>query len=347
MSFIDLKKFKQTKWAVTEKIHGANFCFVIESDDSIRAGNRRQLIAETDDFFGHRDLVDRLKPQVVETAKLLRALKPDVSRVYIYGELFGGIYPHPDVEKNDKVQAVQTGIYYSPNIEFAAFDIAFDTKTSQNQPREFLDFEQAMTLMDRSRLFYVVPLFVGKYEQAIDYSPAFESTISRRLGFPKPPDHQNKAEGVVVRPMKEILVSSKKGKVRAVIKNKIPEFKEDKRFHSAVKWENQDKAASAASGAGAADISLEDSLFYEASALVTEQRLENAISKFGRPTRTDRDKLRALFDIYYRDILDQLRDDNEESFAKLKISDSVAFASLERRIKEEASNLFKAQFGIK
>jgi Rnl2 family RNA ligase len=341
----DLKKFKQTKWAVTEKIHGANFCFVVDPDDTVKAGNRRQLIAESDDFFGHRDLVDRLKPMIVEAARLIRSLKSEATRCYIYGELFGGIYPHPEVAKNEKVQAVQTGIYYSPNIEFAAFDIAFDTNATQR--RQFLDFGDAVTVFERAKIFFAAPLFVGKYEQAIDYSPAFDSTISRRLGFPKIPNHQNKAEGVVVRPMKEILVSSKKGMVRAVIKNKIPEFKEDKRFHAAVKWDNNDKASSTSTTQASNDVSIEDSLFYEACALITEQRIENAISKFGRPAKTEREKLRTLFDIFCKDVMDQLRDDNEEVFSQFRAQNASGFGSLERRIKEEASVLFKSHFGLK
>ena len=43
--------------------------------------------------------------------------------LYIFGELFGGGYPHPDFPFVPE-ELVQTGIYYCPGLEFYAFDIA-------------------------------------------------------------------------------------------------------------------------------------------------------------------------------------------------------------------------------
>jgi hypothetical protein len=46
--------------------------------------------------------------------------------VLLFGELCGGRYPHPEVPPDARVEAVQTGVYYSPTIEFYAFDIALE-----------------------------------------------------------------------------------------------------------------------------------------------------------------------------------------------------------------------------
>jgi hypothetical protein len=37
----------------------------------------------------------------------------------VYGELFGGSYPHPFVPVEEAVSAVQTGVWYAPDVEFA------------------------------------------------------------------------------------------------------------------------------------------------------------------------------------------------------------------------------------
>lgn len=42
-----------------------------------------------------------------------------------YGELFGGKYPHPDVAAHPDVRPIQSGVYYCPDLRFAAFDVAW------------------------------------------------------------------------------------------------------------------------------------------------------------------------------------------------------------------------------
>jgi uncharacterized membrane protein YcjF (UPF0283 family) len=98
------------------------------------------------------------------------------------------------------------------------------------------------------------------------------------------------------------MVPTKKGMVRAVIKNKIAEFKEDAKFHQAEKWQQQgNEKSSQYQGMSAFDV-----LSCEYGSLVTSQRLDNAISKVGRVTKDDKVKLKELFELYVQDVLDQL-----------------------------------------
>ena len=46
------RRLDRAPWAATEKIHGANFCFVIEPG-GIRCANRRRLLEPGEDFFAH------------------------------------------------------------------------------------------------------------------------------------------------------------------------------------------------------------------------------------------------------------------------------------------------------
>lgn len=75
----------------------------------------------------------------------------EVEEVLLFGELCGGRYPHPEVQPDTRVEAVQTGVYYSPTIEFYAFDIALVLAGRVNQatqePLFFLDYDKVVTLI--------------------------------------------------------------------------------------------------------------------------------------------------------------------------------------------------------
>lgn len=166
-----------------------------------------------------------------------------LSKVYVFGELFGGEYPHNEVKKDETVQAVQTGVYYSPNICFCAFDIQiekegfFETFSYSNVLLQlvfvlqlgnnifFLDYKDSIQLFQDCDLFYAQPLFIGSYEDCISYNIVFDSSIPTLLGLPSLKN--NKAEGIVVKPMTEVFIKNNKGvKSRAIVKIKAQKFLE-------------------------------------------------------------------------------------------------------------------------
>jgi len=191
-------------------------------------------------------------------------------------------------------------------------------------------------------------LFIGKQEEALAYNNRFESTIAKRLGYPslKPLGITNLAEGVVIKPMKEIAIrKSEKAKTesRAIIKNKIPEFSEDRRFHQAEKWDASSSANINNKQSSSSSSNVVEMLSYEAMALVSEQRLHNAISKIGRVTKADKERLRALFVLYVDDVRDQIRLDYEEEWSQLSQNEQEAVI---QTIKREAEVLFRDHFGL-
>ncbi len=81
-------------------------------------------------------------------------------------------------------------------------------------------------------LFHAQPLFIGTYEKATDFPLGFDSYIPTQLKLSAiPAKGTNKAEGVVIKPFKVVLMmeAAKGPNVRAILKRKIPEFSEDKR----------------------------------------------------------------------------------------------------------------------
>ncbi|CAF2097524.1 unnamed protein product [Rotaria magnacalcarata] len=302
--------FKRTLWCVTEKVHGANFCFLCDNNGQrVRCGKRTSLLSDTDDFFGYkRRLLNEIIPKIQRLYTFVKNKFTNLDKLYVFGELFGGSYPHSDVTKVPNVNAIQTGIWYCPDVEFYAFDLAI---AIDNEKQTYLDYEFAIIAFQHTNLFYAEPLFIGKYEEALDFKLGFNSVIPNRLGLP-PLNEENKAEGIVIKPMHEIMIKTNKGSVaRAIVKKKIEEFSEDK-YSQAQKQEFK-------SDEGFSNVDL---LRFEIDALITDNRLNNALSKIGHVTRNDKEKLKELLNIYIKDVIDQLIENgNEEMWNNLSSND--------------------------
>ncbi|MCB9753912.1 MAG: hypothetical protein H6713_28550 [Myxococcales bacterium] len=264
---------KQVRWAVTEKIHGANFC-VLCDESGLRVAKRKALLAPGEPFFGYERPLARLEPRVFALLHRLRAEDPEVTRVYVYGELFGGLYPHPEVPPPLGVEPIQTGVYYTPDIEFCAFDVA--VSRGEDEAREYLGFGRALELLRSLDILCAEPLRVCSLTEACAYPVDFETRMPARLGLPALPNHAaNLAEGVVIRPMEALTVQTRKGPGRPLLKRKPARFSEDARYHQVQRWTNNAPVV-AEFGTSAAR------LCGIAHALLLPTRLDAAISKVGR-----------------------------------------------------------------
>merc|ERR1719375_989102 len=102
-----------------------------------------------------------------------------IRAVHIYGELFGGRYPHPQV-RPEPWQPVQCGVWYAPGLHFQAFDVAVDVAGV----RSFLDFSVAREACEACGLPFAIPLHQGSLSECLEYPIEFETTIPSRLGLP-------------------------------------------------------------------------------------------------------------------------------------------------------------------
>ena len=186
-----------------------------------------------------------------------------------------------------------------------------------------------MSFFQQAGLFYAAPLFIGSYQEALAYPPGFRSTIPGLLGLP-PLQEENKAEGVVIKPLKTITIATSKGSVRPVLKRKIAEFAEDKRFHQAQKWTSPQPPTTIQSNL--------DLLMWEAFNLVTENRLDSALSKLGTLTSGGPKKARQIFNVFVEDVLDQLEKNQEEAYTALSHEEQ---SKLLRYLQEEVRKLLK------
>ncbi|MBD1879658.1 RNA ligase family protein [Coleofasciculus sp. FACHB-T130] len=329
----DYRIFKKTNWAVTEKIHGANFCIIADGSD-VRFAKRKELLQPDEDFFGYQTLRYKLAQQAKDIFKIIQLERPQTFRVSVYGELFGGEYPHPDVVTVPSVQAVQTGIYYSPKIEFCAFDIAVEENSKAAQ-RDYIDYDEALKLFQQVEMLAAKPLFIGKYEQALAQKIEFDSTIPALLGLPKLP-FSNQAEGIVIKPVKSIYIDTSKGRIRPVLKRKIPKFAEESRFHQAEKWGDQKLATSSHY------LSDEKWLHEAMLALVTENRLMNTLSKVGRVSGKDPKAIDKVFQLFVNDVIETFNESYESIFKTLpEKSQQTLIEQLEQESKKLMNNYFK------
>ena len=322
----DYRLFKKTDWIVTEKIHGANFC-IISDGQTVNFAKRKEILSLEDDFFCYQIIAEDLSNKALAVFEAVKNIYPHTNQISIYGELFGGEYPHPEVNENPEVNAIQTGVYYSPNIEFMAFDLAY---TSDLHERNYLDIDRFISVCEEVNIAYIPVLFRGKYEEAIAYKIEFTTTIPQIFNLP-PLENENFAEGIVIKPAKNFFIETKKGKLRPASKIKIPQFAEDKRFHQAQKWnynayENQKRSPEGS----------DRDLATEAANLITLNRLNNLISKVGKPIKKNKKQRERILQLYIDDVIEDLEDNLSITFADLEKSDRETTLAL---IEQQAEKL--------
>jgi hypothetical protein len=276
-------------WVALEKIHGAQL--VIDLDkDSTRFGKRKSWLEENEPFFGWQLLRGALR----ETARAAFA-KVGAPRLVLYGELYGGGYPHPEVPDRGLVP-VQTGVWYAPDLRWAMFE----ARILDGDRDEFLSWSEA------SALGIPMPPLVAKGRKVeLDViSERFPSRVAASLGLPSLGDG-NLAEGLVLKPDVRMPASAYTSS-----KRKIAEMRED-RFDESQPWDPS------------RPMNL-DRLCDWANRLTNRPRVASAASKVGR------DDAKAVADEVVLDVLMDL----EEAFPGAMSSlDPDGWAELERAIR--------------
>lgn len=262
----DFSQMEKLKWVVTEKVHGANFSFIYENGN-LKFAKRKEYLSWADDFFGFQLVVNKLEDRIL---RLFEKLSSEIvaEKYIIYGELFGGKYPHPEVEPVKDLYAIQTGVYYTPSIEFCAFDLALETDGIAS--KYYLDYETAVSYFEQFGIFYAKPLFIGKFNEALNFNIRINSSVPKEFNLPEL--KENLIEGVVVKPFNQTdhtLFS------RPVVKLKNPEFDEEDKFHEAEKWSFIPGISSKTE-----DLSF---IVEELRNYITLNRLKSAVSKTGKP----------------------------------------------------------------
>ncbi|STC92477.1 RNA ligase family protein [Chryseobacterium carnipullorum] len=290
----DFSQMEKLKWVVTEKVHGANFSFIYEKGN-LKFAKRKEYLKWTDDFFGFQIIVNKLEDDLL---RLFETLSNEIlgKKYIVYGELFGGKYPHPEVEPVKDLHAIQTGVYYTPAIEFCAFDIAVETDGSDS--KYYLDYETSLAYFKQFEIFHAQPLLIGKFNEAMNFNIRINSAIPKEFKLPELKD--NLIEGVVIKPFN--LIDKNSLFSRPIIKLKNPEFDEEEKFHEAEKWSFIPNISSKTE-----DLSF---IVDELRNYITQNRLKSAISKIGKPDRSNPLRIAEIKTEFSEDVITDFNENN-------------------------------------
>jgi Rnl2 family RNA ligase len=198
------------RWAVQEKVHGANLQIMV-NETGVTFASRSQVIEDTKDFYKLSLISATLASRAEAAFKSLNHVN-GCKEVRIFGELFGGSYPHPEVGVNNIAPCVQKGVFYSPDLHFYAFDLMVDG--------ELVNTLTASTVFDVSGFFRAKTLFSGTLDECLSYPNDGLTTIPGELGLPD--IDGNIMEGVIIKPVEPGFI----GMSRVILKNKNEQFSE-------------------------------------------------------------------------------------------------------------------------
>ena len=214
-------------WAATPKYHGTNTSVWVPTDPSLELayGRRNALLKEGEAHYGYETLL----PTLADWSRLRDAFphRDDIEALVVYGELYGGNYPHPEVEKTS-AKAVQPQVYYSPHLRFVAYDLCLKLKDGS---KAFVDLYDALFIFRHCGIPHVTLPFRGPRKDAIEWAKlhATDNPLSWMPPYHSdsslPPLEGNMGEGFVVRPVVERL--DRLGG-RCMLKVKSPKFAEVK-----------------------------------------------------------------------------------------------------------------------
>lgn len=310
VNMIRMSPFIEEEFCCTEKVHGSNFSFVYDGVE-LRTAKKSSLLSDDANFFNQHILRDKYKDSII-------SIYNDLKKEYtfevltVYGETFGGLYNHPDVEKVANVTRVQKEIQYTPDAEFYAFDIRMDGL--------YLNYDKAVFLFEKYNVFHAKIIFRGSFEDCLQYSNDYETNIPQWLGLP--PIEGNITEGNVIKPIEPCFFNSGE---RVILKNKNPKFNEKqkapKKPKEPIKISDEGKV-----------------LVEEMRSFVNENRLRNVLSHIGSVTDKDFGKVMGEF---AKDIWEDFEKDHIEKFEEL---DEKEQKCIKKMINQEASGLIRKNF---
>ena len=101
------------EYVVQEKVHGANTSFLCDGVD-VGFAKRTSMLTEGEQFYDYSELVARYRDRVLKLFADIKARYPEVKQISVFGEMFGGLYPHDGVQKERNVSLIQKGVCYTP-----------------------------------------------------------------------------------------------------------------------------------------------------------------------------------------------------------------------------------------
>lgn len=298
-------------WQVEEKVHGSNFSIWYDGTD-IRCARRSAFLGVDETFNNYQYVVAPL----IEKVKSIWSEFPQAGHITLFGEIFGGNYPHPDVEKIKGRTKIQDGVYYTPDNMFYLFDIEVDDKV--------IDLTVVERISEQYGFFYAKPLFRGTFQECMEYPNDQQSKIAEWLGLPA--IEGNIREGVVIKPVEPKYLPNGN---RVFLKNKNEKWSE--KTHKPKLPKEKIELSE-----------LAERILEECSAYFCENRLKNVLSKLGPVTDKDFGKIMKDFqEDAYKDFS---KDHEGESEYDISLLDKKEAKVVHKRLCSIGSGLIRSNF---
>ncbi len=306
------------QWVVMEKIHGAQLSFYYNGSE-LKASSRTMFLTDDIDFFNYQKVMADNRDKIEKLYSLIqseyREKKKEISQMIVYGELFGGSYPHPDVPKVKTAKRLQKGVFYHPDNLYYAFDLRVDA--------QYLNVEDTNRLFEAVGLFYAKPIFVGSFDECLKYPNKFPSTIAHRLGLPDIED--NIVEGIVIKPVEPRFLDVGE---RIILKSKNEKFIERK---SRKKRPKKQEVKISEKG---------EQLYHEMETLVTENRLHNVLSKREEmPYPLPKDYFGDIMKAFIGDVMEEFNKDYQADYDQL---DAKEQKKISKQLNQSAAKLIRS-----
>lgn len=301
-------------WTVTEKIDGQNLSFVTDGNE-VRIAKRSSLIAEDENFGGVPFYKDKYIPIVKEIFNVCKDIFGDIESVIVYGEDYGGSYPHPDVPRNTKAKSIQGRVFYRPDNDFIAFDLA----VNKDGQMFYVDIHKAYAIFRDTGMPFIPILFEGAFHDCLNYPNKFQTTIPGMFGLPE--IENNISEGVVIKPENYKVFNNGD---RVVLKNKNDKFSENK------VQKVREPLPDLSEGA----ILVQEHI----NEFITENRLRNVISHIGTITKND-------FGLLMKEMsVDVMKDYNKEYEGEMDSLENNETKRIGKWFNKEISQIIRDNF---
>jgi Rnl2 family RNA ligase len=301
-------------WTVTEKVDGQNLSFVTDGNE-VRIAKRSCLIDENDNFGGVPFYKDKYIPVVKEIFNICKDIFGNIESIVVYGEDYGGSYPHPDVPRNTKARSIQGRVFYRPDNDFIAFDLA----VNKDGQMFYVDIHKAYAIFRDTRMPFIPILFEGAFHDCLKYPNKFQTTIPRMFGLPE--IENNICEGVVIKP-ENYKVFANGGRV--ILKNKNDKFSEKKGPRVREPLPDLSEAATLVQK--------------HINEFITENRLRNVISHIGTVTQKD-------FGLLMKEMsIDVMKDYNKEYEGEMDSLESNETKRISKWFNKEVSKIIRDNF---
>ena len=206
------------QWVVQEKVHGTNTSFLCDGND-VKFAKRTSILGDDEKFYDYQEILEEYSDKVMSLYHRVCQFHEGVESISVFGELCGGVYPHPNVQRIGRLTLIQKGVFYTPGHEFYGFDIYVFTKDEGY----YLSVDETNALLEAERFFYARSIFTGLLDDCLKHPNQFQSKIAEWLGLPAIDD--NICEGIVIRPVTPYYLRTGS---RVLIKSKNEKFAEKK-----------------------------------------------------------------------------------------------------------------------